>query len=103
MKIRNGRELGGFLRQAREDAGFTQAELAKSLGVRRQRIIYMERGEGQFPLTFVFSALQGLGVTLRLEVNDNPAAARKPSKNKSVTPPGYSIDDIADGKSDRSK
>ena len=95
--IRNTRELGGYLRQAREDAGLTQAVLSKMLGVRRQRALYLERGEGQLQLAFVFATLQALGVSLNLERGaDAVPVGKTRSKTGRVRPP-YSIDDIADG------
>lgn len=98
MIIRNTRELGGFLRQAREDTGFTQAGLAKTLGVRRQRVLYLERGDGQLQLAFVFTVMHALGVTVRLERELSVVPARKPgSKTGGGKAPPYSIDDIADG------
>ena len=95
--IRNTRELGGFLRQARIDAGLTQADLAKMLGVRRQRVLYLERGEGQLQLAFVFAAMQALGVTLKLERAADETPARKRRSNAGGKARPYSIDDIADG------
>lgn len=95
MIIQNPRELGGFLRQAREDAGLTQADLADKLGVRRQRVLYLERGEGQQQLAFVFSVMRALNVDLSLTRSDAPAPTRTPRKASSASP--YSIDDIADG------
>ena len=100
MIIRNTRELGGFLREAREAAGLTQADLAASLGVRRQRVLYLERGEGQMQLAFVFAVLKALGLELSLAKASEaaPATARAPrGKPAGRTPPPYSIDDIADG------
>ena len=97
MIIRNTRELGGFLRQAREDAGLTQAGLAETLGVRRQRVLYLERGEGQLQLAFVFAVMKALGVVFSLERSTEvrPASALR-GKTSNDAPP-YSIDDIADG------
>jgi HTH-type transcriptional regulator / antitoxin HipB len=96
--IRNTRELGGFLRQAREDAGLTQAELAATLSVRRQRVLYLERGEGQLQLAFVFAVMKALGVVFNLERSTQvkPASARH--GKTSDDSPSYSIDDIADGR-----
>ena len=97
MMIRNTRDLGGFLRQAREDAGMTQAALAVTLGVRRQRVLYLERGEGQLQIAFVFAVLK----TLKLEMSLAPAAEAASASGrggKIANPPApYSIDDIADG------
>jgi HTH-type transcriptional regulator / antitoxin HipB len=95
--VRNTRELGGFLRQAREDAGLTQAALAKVLGVRRQRVLYLEAGEGQLQLAFVFAVMQSVGVTLKLERNSSVAQVRKSGPKAGGEPLPYSIDDIADG------
>ena len=98
MIIRNTRELGGFLRQAREDAGLTQAALSKTLGVRRQRVLYLERGEGQLQLAFVFAILQALGVSLNLERGAVAMLPPKPRTKTAKGAPPYSIDDIADGR-----
>ena len=97
MIIRNTRELGGFLRQAREDAGLTQAALAKALAVRRQRVLYLEAGEGQLQLAFVFAVMHAVGVTLRLERIADSTPVRKQGPKAGGKPPPYSIDDIADG------
>ena len=86
-----------FLRQAREDAGLTQATLSKTLGVRRQRVLYLEHGQGQLQLAFVFAVLKALGVSLNLERGaDAVPVGKTRSKTGRVQPP-YSIDDIADG------
>ena len=95
--IRNTRELGGFLRQAREDAGLTQAALAKTLNVRRQRVLYLERGEGQLQLAFVFAAMQALAIVLNLERIADATPGRKSRTKAGRDAPPYSIDDIADG------
>ena len=93
MLIRNIRDLGGFLRRAREDLGLTQAALAETLGVCRQRVLYLERGEGQLQTAFVFAVLK----TLDLEVSFSPVSARVQRAKPADLAPPYSIDDIADG------
>ena len=95
--IRNTRELGGFLRQARQDANLTQAALAKTLGVRRQRVLYLERGEGQMQVAFVFAVMQALGITLDLAQVANATPPTKPHSKTGDRTSAYSIDDIADG------
>ena len=97
MIVRNTRELGGFLRQAREDTGLTQAALAKTLNVRRQRVLYLERGEGQLQLAFVFAVIQTLGIALSLERSVDATPSRKSRTKAGRDAPPYSIDDIADG------
>lgn len=94
MQIRNTRELGGFLRQAREDAGLTQAELAAKLNVRRQRVLYLERGDGQILVSFIFAVMNELGVEMSLHTSKAiPIIQEKADAN----PTPYSIDKIADG------
>ena len=96
MLIRNTRELGGFLRQVREDADLTQAQLAAKLNVRRQRVLYLEHGEGQILIAFVFAVMQELGVDLVLQRSKSGLAAPTTRDRGASTVP-YSIDDIADG------
>jgi HTH-type transcriptional regulator / antitoxin HipB len=94
--IRNTRELGGFLRQTRENAGLTQAQLAAKLNVRRQRVLYLERGDGQILMGFVFAVIHELGIDLSLQMSGKSPAASS-SQESAATPAPYSIDDIADG------
>lgn len=95
--IRNTRELGGFLRQAREDAGITQAQLAAKLNVRRQRVLYLERGDGQILIAFAFAVMRELGVELVLQKSNDFPSANMSHDQGASTPAPYSIDDIADG------
>ena len=93
LRVTTPRELGGFLKQARIDRRLTQAQLAEKLNVRRQRVLYLERGDGQISVPFVFSVLQVLGVALHLTGGpEGEAVAITPT----VAAP-YSIDEIADG------
>ena len=87
----------GWFPEAREDAGLTQAALAKALAVRRQRVLYLEAGEGQLQLAFVFAVMQSVGVTMRLERNSDATPVRKQGSKAVGKQPPYSIDDIADG------
>jgi transcriptional regulator with XRE-family HTH domain len=96
MIIHNTRELGGFVRQARENASLTQANLAANLGVRRQRVLYLERGEGQLQLPFVFAVLKALGIELSLAFTSEATSARRPRRQGAGEARAYSIDDIAD-------
>jgi HTH-type transcriptional regulator / antitoxin HipB len=97
MIIQNTRELGGFLRQAREDAGLTQAELAARLNVRRQRVLYLEQGEGQILMGFVFAVMRALGVELVLQKTDDRPSSSVAEDRCAAIPAPYSIDDIANG------
>ncbi len=100
MMVRNTRELGGFLRQAREDSGLTQAQLAAKLNVRRQRMIGLERGDGQILMAFVFSVMRELGVELTLHASRTIRPEPTPHDEKVPARSHYSIDDIAEGNLD---
>ena len=45
MIARTPKEIGQILREARNNRGMTQGELARSLGVSRHSVLRMERGE----------------------------------------------------------
>ena len=93
MHIRTIRELGGIIRQTREDTGLTQAALAERLGVRRQRILYLERGEGEMGLPFVFSVLRELGLMIKIQ---REAIDVKTDEAHKEVPAPYDIDTIVD-------
>lgn len=102
MIVRTLRELGGLVRQARENAGLTQSELAGNLNTRRQQIIYLERGEGQISTAFLLDVLKALGLGFEIKEVSTLRPAVAPKRKVSKTAP-YSIDDIADGRMPRTK
>jgi predicted XRE-type DNA-binding protein len=57
--------LGAFLREQRERAGFTQAELAKRLGTHQPNIVRMEQGGRQVTLDQIVRALFACGASVR--------------------------------------
>ena len=103
MFIRNPRELGGLVRQSRHDAGLTQSELAAKLNTRRQRLIYLERGEGRISTAFLFDTLRVLG--FEIVIRRRGETVEKLAKSRSATrkPVPYSIDDIAVGRRKRTR
>ena len=102
MIVRTLRELGGFIRQARENAGLTQSDLAAKLNARRQRVIYLERGEGQISTAFLLDVLKVLDLGFEINEGGRPRPAFSSKRGGSKTVP-YSIDDIADGHIKRTK
>lgn len=62
MRIKTPRELGMRVREAREDAGLTQAVLAGMIGTSRQWIFDLERGKPTVRLGLVLQALSALGL-----------------------------------------
>jgi len=65
--IRTPVELGIEVRNARHEAGLTQAQLAQQASVSRTWIIRLERGEGGLEIERVFKVLRALGLGLRAE------------------------------------
>lgn len=62
MRIKTARELGMRLREAREDAALTQAELAEMIGTSRQWVFDLERGKPTLRIGLVLKALSALGL-----------------------------------------
>lgn len=62
MRIKTARELGMRLREAREDASLTQAELAERIGTSRQWVFDLERGKPTIRIGLVLRALSALGL-----------------------------------------
>lgn len=48
-------ELGEFFRYRRQAAGFSQADIAQRVGLRRSQVDNFERGRGDLPFSKVFS------------------------------------------------
>lgn len=57
-------DLGRIIRDARQQAGMTQEELADELGVTRQYVSQLERGKSSLHVTRLFSSLRLLGIRL---------------------------------------
>src|SRR6185312_9405745 len=59
------RLIGERLRQLRDDAGLTQEDLAKKVGLKRTSITNVERGRQRLPLHQMLMIADQLGVELR--------------------------------------
>ncbi len=67
-------ELGAAIRQARNDQGLSQAELAQDAKVGRQWLVALEAGDkASAPLDMVLRVLRELGLTVTLA--PRPASA----------------------------
>ncbi len=73
MIVRNPTDLGLLLRQARRDAGLTQAQLAAKAAVSTRWIIGMEKGKGTAELHLVFSVLGALDLAVDVAPRRKPA------------------------------
>lgn len=61
-------KIGALLKQAREDAGFTQAELAAKLNTKKSAISRIENHAEDIKLSTLEKFANALGKELRLEV-----------------------------------
>ena len=62
-------KLGVMLRQARENAGFTQEELAKKLKTKKSAISRIENHAEDIRLSTLEKVAEALGKTLKLSMN----------------------------------
>lgn len=62
-------KLGVMLRQAREDAGLTQEELAKKLKTKKSAISRIENHAEDIRLSTLEKVAEALGKTLKLSIN----------------------------------
>lgn len=56
--------MGAKLRQAREDKGLSQSELAILVNASQTQIAHYEKGEHEMPLSRLFDLAQVLGVSV---------------------------------------
>lgn len=67
-RLKNVRELGLAIRDARKSAGMTQADLSDRAHVSRRWLIALENGESQAPdTTKIFDTLRALDLTFGIE------------------------------------
>lgn len=64
MRIANARDLGMAVRQARQDRGQTQAELAAAAGVSRRWLSDLEAGKATAEFGLILRTLDALGLGL---------------------------------------
>jgi HTH-type transcriptional regulator/antitoxin HipB len=75
MLVHNARELGLRMRDQRLELGLSQAALAKRIGVGRDWVIRVERGNRGAEIGLVLKALDALGLDLDVRT---AAASRAP-------------------------
>ena len=64
MKLRTARDIGAFVRSARQDQGISQADLAKRAEVSRRWLVTLEQGKAGAELALVLRVFEALGVRL---------------------------------------
>lgn len=66
-------DLAAVIRAAREDAGLSQAQLAKRLAFSRDYMVDLESGAANLYISRLFRVMHELGVTLTVEFGDDDA------------------------------
>lgn len=64
MKIVSVKDLAACIKQARNDRGWTQAQLAEQAGVSRDWVIGLEAGKASVELGLVLRTMKALGLPL---------------------------------------
>lgn len=67
MRARTADDLGRLVRQLRQDAGLSQAEVATAAGVTRQWLVRFEQGRSDVSLHNVLAVLSVLKLDLAVE------------------------------------
>jgi y4mF family transcriptional regulator len=70
MRLRRPHDLAGLFRDGRARVGWSQNQLAETVGVSRQWISLVERGKTSVEFDLVVAALQALGYRLHVETSD---------------------------------
>ncbi|WP_205408220.1 helix-turn-helix transcriptional regulator [Actinomyces mediterranea] len=65
------KEIGAAVAQARQNCGWTQAELARRVGVNRKWIISLESGSPNVRLSLVLRTLRALNLEIDLIPSDH--------------------------------
>lgn len=69
--------MGQFIRQLREEAGYSQADLAERLGVSRPTVVQLEKGAHELTLTEAKRAAELFGLSIEDLMNE-----RRPTETK---------------------
>lgn len=70
MLLRRPHDLAGIFRDGRARVGWSQNQLAETVGVSRQWISLVETGKTSVEFDLVVAALQALGYRLHVETSD---------------------------------
>ena len=67
QSARTASQIGAIIRRARRNAGLTQAELGKRIGLRQATISKLEAGEPATRLSTLLDALTALGLEIVID------------------------------------
>jgi HTH-type transcriptional regulator / antitoxin HipB len=78
MQVRTVRDLGAAVKQARKERGYSQAALAREVGVHQPKISAVERGAPGVRVGLVLQILRTLALAITIEAG----SVKPPSKRK---------------------
>jgi len=67
QRARTSKQIGAIIRRARRNAGLTQTELGKRIGLRQATISKLEKGEPATQLITLLDALTALGLEIIID------------------------------------
>lgn len=67
QSARTAKQIGAIIRRARRNAGLTQTELGKKIGLRQATISKLERGERATQLSTLLDVLTALGLEIIID------------------------------------
>ena len=73
MRMRTPRDFGALIRDHRRKRGWSQQELARHAGVRRQWLVATEKGNPGASLSLVLRTMNVLGIALEAGAEKRPA------------------------------
>lgn len=80
MRVRTMADAGALVRGAREDAGWTQAELATRARVSREWLVAFENGKPNANLRLVLAVLEVLGLVTDIVPDPVPRVSTRLSR-----------------------
>lgn len=67
QSARTAKQIGAIIRRVRRNAGLTQADLGKRIGLRQATISRLEKGEDETKLSTLLDALSALGLEIIID------------------------------------
>lgn len=67
QSARTAKQIGAIIRRARRNAGLTQTELGKRIGLRQATVSKLEKGEPATRLSTLLDALTALGLEIIID------------------------------------
>jgi transcriptional regulator with XRE-family HTH domain len=92
VPVRTARDLGAAIKQMRQQRGFSQAALAKEVGVHQPKISAVEKGAPGVRIGLILQILRTLDLELVIIADSRQAKPRR----KGTARGEYDLDAIAD-------